>query len=343
MSIKDYATTLDTAWRESEGIIPHDSSLKKLEFILIESNHKTYKYILINGLLGAAAKWNNPLVLQAGSELERPWDARSVCHKVLVPFERSNMAGRLGSSNEPFLNKPARFPDLSLGNAVRGGKDRKALETLIEVFTGLTDRQHAMEVLQTALCVLRNIKPAKIEIKSQNSNYLIFDKCQSLLKQNIEGEVLLFCSGLLLRTILGNEMFSLQIHPSNQSGASSKEIADIDVISLATRKIVAGIEVKDKTFNYNDFYHAFQKTKEDSSISFLFISRQSYIDNFEKNDVDNFQKVSKYLIPIEQLMKISIIGQLNLSPPDIQDYTDEFLRSANPKRETINLLNEVFA
>ena len=62
--------------------------LKQLNEILMVSNHKTYKYVCINGLLGKVWGNFNPLVLQAGSGLPRAWDARSLCHKVLVPFER---------------------------------------------------------------------------------------------------------------------------------------------------------------------------------------------------------------------------------------------------------------
>ena len=39
---------------------------------------------------------------------------------VIVPFDTEVLNKALGGSNEPFLNKPARFPELSTSNAVRG-------------------------------------------------------------------------------------------------------------------------------------------------------------------------------------------------------------------------------
>mgnify|MGYP000451011933 FL=1 len=87
--ISELRIVLEKAWNES---IDFDKSTRPkvrfaslIEFLLITSTHKTYKYILINGLLGATAG-NNPLCLQKGSGLANAWDARTVCHKILVPF-----------------------------------------------------------------------------------------------------------------------------------------------------------------------------------------------------------------------------------------------------------------
>ena len=66
----------------------------------------------------AVNKEIDALSLQAGDESDGAYDARSLCHKVLVPFEREFMPNSLGGSNEPFLNKPARFPRLTPDNAV---------------------------------------------------------------------------------------------------------------------------------------------------------------------------------------------------------------------------------
>jgi hypothetical protein len=81
--------------------------------VVLQGNHKTYKYILVNGLLAKATNESiNALALQAGAPLKGAFDARSLCHNVLVPFERDFLQSALGGSNEPFLNKPARFTHL---------------------------------------------------------------------------------------------------------------------------------------------------------------------------------------------------------------------------------------
>lgn len=81
---------------------------------IIKGTHLTYRYILVTALLGKAMNPDvNPLALQSGAELEGACDARSLCHKVIVPLERVLLNRSLGGSNEPFLNKPARFPSVS--------------------------------------------------------------------------------------------------------------------------------------------------------------------------------------------------------------------------------------
>lgn len=55
---------------------------------VLNGTHKTYKYVLVNGLLAKAVnKEIDALSLQAGDESDGAYDARSLCHKVLVPFE----------------------------------------------------------------------------------------------------------------------------------------------------------------------------------------------------------------------------------------------------------------
>ena len=59
----------------------------KLKKVLLH-NHLTYKYILINGLLAKATnKEIDPIALQSSSSLAGAYDARSLCHKVIVPFD----------------------------------------------------------------------------------------------------------------------------------------------------------------------------------------------------------------------------------------------------------------
>ena len=94
------------------------SQTKKLIDFVIDNTHLTYKYILFTALLAKASDSSiNVLCLQKQSSLIGAYDARSLCHKVIVPFEMQTLHKALGGSNEPFLNKPARFPELSKTNS----------------------------------------------------------------------------------------------------------------------------------------------------------------------------------------------------------------------------------
>ena len=74
---------------------------------------------------------------------------------MLVPFEREHLHNAIGGSNEPFLNKPARFPELSKDNAVRAGKDRRTLHSLIRVLGNVSSSEMAFGLLVCALNALR--------------------------------------------------------------------------------------------------------------------------------------------------------------------------------------------
>ena len=119
---------------------------------ILNGTHLTYKYILVTELLGKASDpFIDPLSLQAKDESDGAYDARSVCHKVLVPFERDYLPGALGNSNEPFLNKPARFERLTTENAVRKGKDMATLKSLIWILSRMDSSAKARKYLSSAL------------------------------------------------------------------------------------------------------------------------------------------------------------------------------------------------
>ena len=149
MSIKeDAAVKLNEAY-EAALITPHPVC-RHGEFIdyVIDNTHLTFKYILFTAVLAKATDSSiNPLCLQKKSELPGAYDARTVCHKVIVPFEMETLEKALGGSNEPFLNKPARFPELDKNNAVRRGNDQELLDALCDNLPTIQTSEDAYECL----------------------------------------------------------------------------------------------------------------------------------------------------------------------------------------------------
>ena len=111
---EEAAAVLQTAY--TQATISPTTECKYKDFIdyVIDNTHLTYKYVLFTALLSKSTDESvNALCLQKHSTLPGAYDARTVCHKVIVPFEMETLKKALGGSNEPFLNKPARFPELS--------------------------------------------------------------------------------------------------------------------------------------------------------------------------------------------------------------------------------------
>jgi len=335
---KRYEELLAEAWTTSKGELPTTVRNPALRQILVDSTHKTYKYVLVNALLGAATRWHNPLVLQAGSTLERPWDARSVCHRVLVPFERDHMEGRLGRSNEPFLNKPARFPELSEHNAVRRGSDQRVLNAMIALLGSIRNQDHARLLLVEALHLIRELQTQSLTIPFDGTKDSLPNQVRALLTENIEGEILTFVSGLILRSTFDLDIYRLRLHPMNQSGASSNEIADIDIVDSTTRGAVAGFEVKDKDFTPHDFTHAREKCYSEGVRSFKFITRGRWCKSFARSHPRKFIEYRRDILPIETLLLVFDYSFVNLRGDGLQKYVAEFVAQVRPKPETCDHL-----
>lgn len=271
--------------KKAEEIIleSHRSTCSKSDDItrginnVLSGTHKTYKYILVNGILAKASNGDaDPIALQAGAPLPGAFDARSLCHKVLVPFERDFLKSILGGSNEPFLNKPARFTHLSKDNAVRKGKDKETLLLLIKIFSAIKSSTEAKDYLACVFSILQE----QIKKESKNfenvSNYSpalveIYEFSLIFTSKSFEGETSAIIVGsleLLLHQYM-NGNYVIKTHKVNQSGASSKEVGDIDVYS--DDEFYYSIEVKDKNFNEYDVEHAFNKVLQNNGKKAAFI------------------------------------------------------------------------
>lgn len=243
---------------------------------IIQGNHLTFRYILVTALLGKATNPSiNALALQSGADIEGAYDARSVCHGVVVPLERQLLNRALGGSNEPFLNKPARFPTISPSNAVRAGKDKVLLLILYKVLSEIKTAEQAFNVLCTAVRYALKKQIARSTFISQpsestDSHLKIIEFVDAFVTKSIKGQVAALVVGTALSTYFEQfEGFEVVVHPVNQSGASSNEVADIDI--KQNGKIFVAIEVKDKQFSEQDVDHAAHKVSQYGLKSITFI------------------------------------------------------------------------
>lgn len=336
----DYWKTLQRAWRESTTELVPSSHLRTLRHIIQDSTHKTYKYILLTGLLGAAAANRNPLCLQKSCNLDRAWDARSVCHKVIVPFEREYLNNALGGSNEPFLNKPARFQKLSKENAVRAGRDRDTLEKLIEILSTVDDSDCAIDYLKAALQLVSEIKRAQnISVIQPNPNELKKALIKILQSSN-QGFNLVFFSALFLHLVKAKTS-ELKVHPLNQSGASSRQVGDIDIIDRRTKRFLLAVEVKDKAFSMYDLKHAKEKSLAQAS-GFAFITRHKYFQDLltsHPQDVSNFQNI----ITCEGLIDLTASMANAAGNTEVEKIISSVIKATNPKNEVIEHVRWAFS
>ncbi|MBI1832059.1 MAG: restriction endonuclease, SacI family [Planctomycetes bacterium] len=90
----------------------------------VNSDTLTYRYVLPTQLLAKVVEASlDCRAIQAGAPLARAFDARSLCHSVIVDFDRSHH-DVLGGSKEPYLNNPLRIPAITRKH--RGAQKDKA-------------------------------------------------------------------------------------------------------------------------------------------------------------------------------------------------------------------------
>ncbi|MCW3764684.1 restriction endonuclease, SacI family [Weissella confusa] len=290
---KTMLETFETAKLTTEYNLTKDEK-EKIKSIVLGS-HKTYRYIFITEIATKTTLPEiNALALQMKSNLPGAYDARSVAHKVVVPFEKEYLNNSLGGSNEPFLNKPARFTSLSENNAVRSGKDKQELLTMIALLKDIQQEKAKIYLQYSFSLLLEKIKEEKnkevlrLQTQKSTSTYQLRNLLQKLISQSIGGQSLPLAIGTLLNEYISSinaEDISIIVHKVNESGASSKEVGDIDIYSNNT--LIATIEAKDKTFNTNDVEHAAQKAIIAGLDSFLFIYNNSKLSNSKKLEIIN--------------------------------------------------------
>ncbi|MFA6618637.1 MAG: restriction endonuclease, SacI family [Candidatus Neomarinimicrobiota bacterium] len=348
ISKTDAEQTLLKAFRQR--CLKSDEICKKIKNV-ITGTHKTYKYVLVNGLLAKATNGKaNPIALQAGAPVDGAFDARSLCHNVIVPFERDFLQNALGGSNEPFLNKPARFTHLSEDNAVRKGKDKETLLTLIYIFNSIKKSKDALAYLSCALELLsERITELKVlndsSIKYNPTLIEIYEFIYLFLEKSFEGETSAIIVGAIEKIYysrLGKD-YKVVAHKVNQSGASSKETGDIDIFKGDS--LLYSIEVKDKNFTEHDVEHAFSKIIQANGKKgeFIFGANATFDQEKLESKIKEFETKGFYTL-LHDIYSYSKHSLMKIELYKKSEFVDSIFETANEincKEETKKWIQEL--
>lgn len=349
IDLKTAYLVLKRALAESE---PLDDEIANTINIVLKGSHKTYRYILVNALLAKATNEKvNALSLQKGDGKGGKFDARSLCHKVIVPFEKLELPGCLGDSNEPFLNKPARFVSLSTTNAVRAGKDRETLENLISILSQISTSKQAFAYLKSAMVVLKanheeylkKFSVGDILVDVSEFSQLVLDYIYQITDHTLEGEVCPLVVSVLEQFYLGSD-YRVVPHKVNESGSSSKEVGDIDIFD-SEGTLVNAIEVKDKTFSEQDVVHAVTKFRMAhlNSSMFIYGKRVSFDEDAVYSTLKKIGREGHYccLISILNYAKMRISDLKTITVREFVDGLLKFSKAINAKDDTINTIKGI--
>lgn len=335
------ASILDACLKEVGGgaHMPTHRHRALIESIIM-GEHLTYRYILITSLLAKATHEGvHTLALQAGAQVEGAFDARSLCHKVIVP---SPLNRSLGRSNEPFLNKPARYKTLSRDNPVRRGQDLKILEACILVLSSIESASEARLALTDAIhfAAARTVPelPSALFIKSQHIRNYLWRLGESLVSQSCEGESCALLVGVSLRLMGFDELsdFEVRVHPANQAGTSSREVLDVDI--YYHQKLCCAVEVKDKVYEQHDVEHAARKAASAGLESFIFVrgprAAGPQYDEGRICDVRDLGAKPEF-INVMQLFSLALaLGANRTSATDFWNFFDDMTNRARIRYQT---------
>lgn len=349
LTVENATNTLYHAYNDACKGIVYPTSHQDFIDTILDNKHLTFKYVLFNALLSKATDENiNPLCLQKHSKLPGSYDARTICHKVIVPFEKNELDKVFGGSNEPFLNKPARFPELSPNNAVRKGNDLLLLNTLCLNLPKINTSEEAYYALVYFLKKAIDIREKKrllysnIQVHTNIVPQQLLSFFSSLISKNFEGETLTLAVAGAYYILYPKDSCYISIHPVNESGASSKEISDLDI--FFGEKTPIANELKDKIFSETDVCHAVDKAIKAGCNRMLFIkgkhahcSSSSLDSTIDKYRNQNFVL---NIINAEDFISYAVSIAININVIDLVNFLIQKARETKFKEETISYLLE---
>ena len=317
-----------------------------IDFV-IDNTHLTYKYVLFTAILAKATDATiNPLCLQKKSSLPGSYDARSVCHKVIVPFEQTTLNKILGGSNEPYLNKPARFKELDKTNAVRRGNDQAILNELCDNLPLIQTSEDAYECLVyllSKLIVMRDQEVSKFAFsvdEKYSTPIHLLNYINAALKNSCEGETLtLMVAGVYHLLYSDNQNIKIEVHPVNQSGKSGKEISDLDIYDGT--KLINSCELKDKNYTASDVRHAADKVIAGGGSKMLFISGPHATANCDITELQNSyaeRNLMLCIVPSDIFFPTTISSINTINCDDFLHYIFYCAKNIKFKETTINYL-----
>jgi hypothetical protein len=286
----------------------------------VNSSTRTYRYVLPTQLV---AKVADPLVdaqsLQASSGQDGAFDARTIAHKIIVPFDQQNEKV-LGGSPEPYVNNPVRLPRVSeeFRNPQKNKKDWDHLVAVLSAVQEANDPGFAQIVLQQVLgeiylrlSATRVTYPAPLRVSHADTLRLV----DTFLAESSGGDRLLAITSALF-AILGKR-FSLFAEVRRRTittpDAPSGMLADLECVTEGGT-VVLVVEVKDRLLAVTELRSTMDKIRE-RQIAEIFVIAQQGLEDVSATHQEVGREFAVghnvYIMPIKPLAigVLALIGE----------------------------------
>lgn len=280
---------LETRWQHitelfkqnkfSEPLSDEHDYLKQLIRDCLTSKTKTYHYVLPTQLLCKSVDSSlNAHALQVAYGQPGAFDARTVAHSVIVPFDQANYRV-LGGSPEPYVSKPLRCPAVTI--EYRDQQKRKSdWDKLIQVLDIVEDRKDEIftkQVFDQVLFEIHKLLADVIVVYPTPNRISLHDTYQLIKKYLAEksgGDRIEAVCTALFQTIGSrfNIFDEVRREKVNAADASSGMVADIEC--WLGGKIILLVEVKDRSLTLTQLDAKLDIARSEKISEILFIAEQ---------------------------------------------------------------------
>lgn len=284
----EYILSLASQGEPPDALPANKELLKKLIRQSLTSSIRSYHYVLPTQVLCKIVDPSlNAHSLQKAWEHPASFDARTVAHAVIVPFDRANHRV-LGGSPEPYVNNPLRCPAVTADYREQQ-KNKTDWDILTEVLSTLEeadDPEFVKQVFDQVLIEIYRLL-AEVSVTYPVPNRVSLNATQTLLDTYLAvksgGDRVEAVSTALFRTI--GERFGLfdrvEREKVNVADASSGRLADIEC--WIDDKLVLLVEVKDRTLTLTHMDSKLERARAEGISEILFIAE----DGKEPGEVAN--------------------------------------------------------
>lgn len=266
-----------------------DYQLKELIIDCLKSKTKSYHYVLPTQLLCKSV--NSSLdchSLQAAYNTEGAFDARTIAHGVIVPFDRENH-NVLGGSPEPYVNNPLRCPAVTreYRSQQKNKKDWDKLIKILDIVEERNDEKFTAKVFDQLLVEIYKLL-SESKVIYPTPNRISLDQTISLIWHFIEGKsggdrIEAICAAFFKTIAEEFDLFDeVRRGKINEADASSGMVADIEC--WLKGKIILLVEVKDRSLTLTQLNSKLDIARSKTISEILFIAEQG-LDKAEEKEV----------------------------------------------------------
>lgn len=260
---------LKSAWAQMDAVNPPSQPMRDQIEAVLKASDVTFKYILVTGYL---AKCIDPSAharaLQVGSKLQGAYDARSLCHKVVIGFEKSK--GNLwGLSNEPFVNKPARHAEHDgENNQLKNKSLARSLHSALESANNGSASDRLAGLIHILRIGKQHAANEKVAAFAADVNLMSVVRFSHEIIAEADGGARLVAIWGAFQTLL-NESCEVKVYSPNAADFFSKTAGDVEV--YLEDKLVSASECKQRPLTLDDVQHGIGKATKNQVPEYLFV------------------------------------------------------------------------